>query len=337
MVKKIIAGVLIVAIVALAAWKLFFDKSDVGDKLDQINQNLVAYHMEATMDLLDDEETRSYFVTTDYQKKDEQDYFRISLLDKNINQEQILLRNQNGVYVLTPMLNQVYQFKGNYPLNSPKPYLYHSMLEVFNGDHEVKNMDDGYLISNQPKYENNPEWAKQDIKLSSDLKPVWVNIYNAENEIVVKVTFSKVDLEPTFSDTYFDVSSNMEESRKNMAPSGGSITEEDLPLIPTNGEVYGSLREQTEATVNGKTVYILTYEGDHPFTVVQSIVSESQDLLVSEVNGSIVEFTYGVGYVNGYNLTYIYNGVNIDIYSETLTVNQMVAIANSMDVITGTK
>lgn len=336
MVKKIIAGVLIAAIVALAAWKLFFDKSDVGDKLDQINQNLVAYHMEATMDLLNDEETRSYFVTTDYNKKNEQDYFRISLLDKNINQEQILLRNQNGVYVLTPMLNQVYQFKGNYPLNSPKPYLYHSLLEVFNGDHEVQNLDDGYLISSTPSYENAPEWVKQDIKLSSDLKPVWVNIYNANNEIVVKVTFSKVDLEPTYTDTYFDVSENMKQSRENIS-STSTINEEDLPLIPSNGEVYGTLKEQTQATVNGKTVFILTYDGDKPFTVVQSILQDSEEISLKEVSGNIIEFAYGVGYVNGYNLTYLYNGVSIDIYSETLSVNEMISIANSMDIITGTK
>ncbi len=336
MVKKIIAGVLIVAIVALAAWKLFFDKSDVGDKLDQINQNLVAYHMEATMDLLNDEETRSYFVTTDYYKKNEQDYFRISLLDKNINQEQILLRNQNGVYVLTPMLNQVYQFKGNYPLNSPKPYLYHSLLEVFNGDHEVQNLDDGYLISSTPSYENAPEWVKQDIKLSSDLKPVWVNIYNANNEIVVKVTFSKVDLEPTYTDTYFDVSENMKQSRENIS-STSTVNEEDLPLIPSNGEVYGTLKEQTQATVNGKTVFILTYDGDKPFTVVQSILQDSEEISLKEVSGNIIEFAYGVGYVNGYNLTYLYNGVSIDIYSETLSVNEMISIANSMDIITGTK
>ncbi len=336
MVKKIIAGVLIAAIVALAAWKLFFDKSDVGDKLDQINQNLVAYHMEATMDLLNDEETRSYFVTTDYNKKNEQDYFRISLLDKNINQEQILLRNQNGVYVLTPMLNQVYQFKGNYPLNSPKPYLYHSLLEVFNGDHEVQNLEDGYLISSTPSYENAPEWVKQDIKLSSDLKPVWVNIYNANNEIVVKVTFSKVDLEPTYTDTYFDVSENMKQSRENIS-STSTINEEDLPLIPSNGEVYGTLKEQTQATVNGKTVFILTYDGDKPFTVVQSILQDSEEISLKEVSGNIIEFAYGVGYVNGYNLTYLYNGVSIDIYSETLSVNEMISIANSMDIITGTK
>lgn len=41
------------------------------------------------------------------------------MIDKDINQEQILLRNKDGVYVLTPVLNQVYTFKGDYPLNSP--------------------------------------------------------------------------------------------------------------------------------------------------------------------------------------------------------------------------
>ena len=41
------------------------------------------------------------------------------MLDKGINQEQIIIRNADGVYVLTPALNQVYKFKGDWPLNIP--------------------------------------------------------------------------------------------------------------------------------------------------------------------------------------------------------------------------
>ena len=41
-----------------------------------------------------------------------------------------MLRNKEGVYVLTPKLNQVYQFKGDYPLNSPKPYFHYNHQKI---------------------------------------------------------------------------------------------------------------------------------------------------------------------------------------------------------------
>lgn len=334
MIKKIIVGVLVLAIVVLAGWKLLFDKTDVSKKIADVSDNLIAYHMEATMDVSNNDEVKSYFVITDYQKNGEQDNFRISLLDKGINQEQILIRNDQGVFVLTPLLNQVYKFKGNYPLNGPKPYLYHSMLEVFKSDHDIKSISDGYLLSSKPNYENSPAWAKQDIKLSKDFKPVWVNIYNSNNEIVCKVTFSKVDLNPTFEEGYFDVNKNMEKAKANASTTSVLIDESDLPFLPTNAPMSSTLKETTSATIEGKTVYILSYEGAKAFTVVQSIVDKAEEVTQIEVNGSFVDQLFGITYQSGYNMTYIYNGVSHQIYSKDLTLSEMIMVAQSMEEIT---
>ena len=80
-----------------------------------MGDNLTCYHTEATKEIETKDEVRTFFVTVDYKLDEDKDLFRISLLDKNINQEQIMLRNKDGVYVLTPKLNQVYEFKGEYP------------------------------------------------------------------------------------------------------------------------------------------------------------------------------------------------------------------------------
>ena len=129
---------------------------------------------------------RNFFVTVDF-KQDEIDNFRISMIDKDINQEQILLRNKDGVYVLTPVLNQVYTFKGDYPLNSPKPYLYHSYVEAIKGKYDVINNADGYTVTFDTNYDNEPNWSKQEIKFSKDLKPVWSYIYDNENNIKINI------------------------------------------------------------------------------------------------------------------------------------------------------
>lgn len=332
MLKKIIIGVVVLAVLLLAGWKLFFSSSDVSQSLNDIEKNLVAYHMEATMDLENGEDTKSYFVTTDYQKGETKEKFRVSLFDKNINQEQIILRNEEGIFVLTPLLNQVYQFKGDWPLNSPKPYLYHSMLDALRGNHEVKKMDDGYLLSFKPEYKNAPNWVKEDVKFTKDLRPLWINIYNPENEIVGKINFTKVDFAPTFSDDYFDVRANMEKAREN-ATSPTWATNDDLPLYPAGADVAAVLKEETTATVNGSYVHILTYEGTKPFTIIQSIVTPNESMVISEKNGEFLELVCGIAYYSNQNLTYIFNGVCYNIYSTSLSVAEMIEVANGMEVV----
>lgn len=331
MFKKILIGVVVLAVILLAGWKLFFTKDDVGKAISDARDNLVSYHMEATMDIENGDETRNYYVTTDYLLKDEKDYFRVSLLDKNINQEQIILRNDKGVFVLTPLLNQVYKFKGEWPLNTPKPYLYHSMLDGFNKDHEVKKMEDGYLISYKPIYSNAPTWAKQDMKFSKDLKPLWINIYNANNEALVKIVFSKVDFTTTFAENFFEVAANMAAAREGMTQSTGA-TLDDLPLYPAGADVSAVLKEQTVSRINGEEVHILVYEGTKSFTILQSIIEPAEEMVINEIDGQLVDLVGGFGYVTHNYLTYIYNGVRYVIHSSSMTVAQMVEIANGMQV-----
>ena len=81
--------------------------------------------------------------------------------------------------------------------------MYHSYVEAIKGKYDVINNADGYTVTFDTNYDNVPNWSKQEIKFSKDLKPVWSYIYDNENNIVVKVIFSKVDFAPTFADDYF--------------------------------------------------------------------------------------------------------------------------------------
>ena len=47
-----------------------------------------------------------------------------------MNQKQEIIRNAEGVFVVTPTLNQIFKFQGNWPSNSLKPYLLQSMREI---------------------------------------------------------------------------------------------------------------------------------------------------------------------------------------------------------------
>ena len=44
------------------------------------------------------------------------------------DQSQIILRNEEGVFVLTPALNKSFRFQSDWPQNSSQAYLYESLV-----------------------------------------------------------------------------------------------------------------------------------------------------------------------------------------------------------------
>ena len=331
MVKKLVAILLVVVVIGVAVFKIFFDKSGVGDALGNVEKNLKSYHLEANMEMLNGDDVRNFLVKVTYQDSDGKDFYRVSLLDTSINQEQLIIRNADGVYVLTPALNQVYKFKGEWPNNSPKPYIYKSLLGTIKGDHELREMSDGYLVTSKPKFQNATSWVKQEIKFSKNLAPLWVHIYDNEGNLKVKVTFTKFELNPTVDAELFNVDSNMELARTN----AGEITAklEDLPLFPVGSDINATLKDQTQATINGSVVHILSYDGTKPFTVVQKLLTVPTETLDKEVGGAMCDLISGIGFYEDDALTYAYNGVEYKIYSDTLTISELIDIANGMEVV----
>ena len=74
------------------------NSDNVLEKLEKKLENANSYYIEGTMDIMNHEDTYTYDVKVSYQK---QDYYRIELVNTLNNHEQVILRNDDGVYVDT--------------------------------------------------------------------------------------------------------------------------------------------------------------------------------------------------------------------------------------------
>lgn len=334
-IKRIVVVLLVVGLLAFGAYKLIANKSNNVEKSAQETlEKLDSYYMEANMEFYKGEDSRKYMVKVSFKKADNHDLFRVSMYDKATEQEQIIVKNQDGVYVLTPALNQVYKFKGDWPLNGHKPYLYHSMIETIQGKCDISKLDEGYLIVSTPEYKNMPSWARQEMKMTKDYKPEWVHIYDNNNDVAVKISFTKVEFNPTFAENYFAVDSNMAESRENLTETSSS-TIYDLPLYPVNADIDATLKEVSNITIdNGKQV-MLTYSGKQGFTVLESNATSYTEMTEIEINGDIVDiygiFGYSVSNSNINKLYFTYNGIAYQIWSDSESVATLVEIASGME------
>ncbi len=335
-IKRIIVVLLVVGLLAFGAFKLIVNKtSNIEKSAQETLEKLDSYYMEANMEFYKGEDSRKYVVKVSYKKVDKNDLFRVAMYDKATDQEQIIVKNQDGVYVLTPALNQVYKFKGDWPLNGHKPYLYHSMVETIQGKCDISKLDEGYLIVSTPEFKNMPSWARQEMKMTKEYKPEWVHIYDNNNDVAVKISFTKVEFNPTFAENYFAVDNNMSESRANLTESSSS-TIYDLPLYPVNADIDATLKEVSNITINNGKQVMLTYSGKQGFTVLESNATSYTEMTEKEINGEIVDIYGIIGYsVSNSNINklyFTYNGIDYQIWSDSESVATLVEIASGMEV-----
>ena len=157
-----------------------------------------------------------------------------SLTDKELNQEQIILRNDAGVFVVTPSLNQVFKFEGDWPMNSPKPYLLQSIADIVKQENAtIKKQKDGTLVSAKVSYTNNKNFDHEAIMFDKNDKLKWLQIYNKDNTSELKIVFTKCEYDAKIKKAYFKAPAVIEKKA-----SASVISEQDLPLYPV--QVFSS-------------------------------------------------------------------------------------------------
>ena len=326
--KKKIMIIAAAAVVVIAFLFLFLREKPFEDRLQQMLGSLNSYLLEGVMEVAEGEDTKSYDVSVKYLKQDDQDYFRVAMKDSGMNQEQEIIRNAEGVFVVTPTLNQIFKFQGNWPSNSLKPYLLQSMREIAADESaQIEQTEEGYQISAGVNYPNNRNFTQQEMVFSDDLKIKSVQIFDDDHVLQMKMLFSKVDYEPGLTAEDFQVPQQLEKET-----AAEPITDEDLPLMPM--ETFGAVLSNSSVVENdGKVQYVLEYTGEKNFTIVEEVAESEETTQTIIMSGSLVDGLNMVGRYDGNHMTSVINSVRYTIYSDDLSEEEMSAVLQSMQVV----
>lgn len=319
--KKYIA--IIVGVVVLVAGFCFFKfrSSSIG-QLEKKAKDYKSYELVCNMEMLENDELKSYQVTSTYASIDSKDYYKVELYDKSLNQAQVIVRNQDGVFVLTPSLNQVFQFKSEWPNNSPKPYIYQSLLS-FLDENKPEKVKDGYIINGKMAYQNDDRVQSQEVKFDKNLKPVYVNVFDKDGREVIKLTTTSFKSNQDIKKDAFVQEQIMKESKTEYK------TAASLPLYPV--ALMGStLEHEKTSKIDDTTNHILKFTGDKTFTIVESAMSSKDNMKVEVVNSEMIDLIDGFAYLEDNQMTYVSSGVVCSLYSNDLTKAEMIAVLSSM-------
>lgn len=300
-------------------------EKDVLKELTNKIEKSKGYYLNGELQVINNEDSYLYDVEVAYQKENK---FRVSLKNKTNNHEQIILRNDDGVYVLTPSLNKSFKFQSDWPYNNSQIYILQTIIKDIENDENriFEENEENYIFNTKVNYSNNNDLSKQKILIDKDLNLKEIDIYNSNDEIQMKMTFNSIDYKATYDDTYFTLKGNM----SNIETETTSNTLESIiyPMyIPENTKLSS---QEKIATENGERI-ILTFSGDNPFMLIQETVLAQEELLTIPMYGEPFIITGTVGALSEDSVTWINNGVEFYVVSDTLSSEQLLEVANSVN------
>lgn len=181
------------------------NNKDVMKDLVRKLENANSYYVDGVMEIVNNENTYTYNVSVAYKKKD---YYKIDLVNTLNNHEQVILRNDEGVYVVTPSLNKSFKFQSDWPYNNSQVYLLNSIVDDLSEDdnRDFKVKDNGYYFVSNVNYPNNKSLVKQNVFLDKNLKIKKVEVTDKDGKVQITMKFNKIIYNKKYSDDYFELS-----------------------------------------------------------------------------------------------------------------------------------
>ncbi|TMN22564.1 LolA family protein [Lentibacillus cibarius] len=306
-------------------------KEDVIGKLESNLESMDGYKAKAVMTMNTGQEDQKYDINIWHKKKD---FYRVELTNEQDKKgSQVILKNKEGVFVLSPSLNKSFKFQKEWPENGSQPYLYQSLVNDVTKDSEAEFTvsDNHYIFETETNYQNNNNLPYQEIYFDKNTyTPVKVKVLDKDENALVQVDFSNFNTDPTFEDDDFAMEKNMKGDTSEKAVSGTGKQDTFTVVYPR--QMAGSeLVEEKEVDMeNGKRV-IMSFSGEKEFTLVE----EKLDVIPTTtspqmVDGDIVNLGHSVGALSGNTIEWTNNGMNFMLASEELTREELINVAKSV-------
>lgn len=342
----LILAMTLAATLLLAACGGAKDAADVVGDIEKLSGKLESYHAEGIMVLNTGQEPQEYGVVVSYQKPQ---YYRIALTNETNDITQIVLRNDDGVFVLTPHLNKSFRFKSDWPSNQGQAYLFETLAQsIINDEERQFTMEENsYVFDVMANYQN-ASLVRQKIWLSkTDYKPQKVVITDADANEMVTVTFKSFEFDKSFENNWFDMQRNMtsvsiqsvpviaEQQAEQTAAQGQGQTNKDFGIVyPAYVPEGVDERAAVDFKLGERDAIMIRYIGEYDYTLVETRAQEER--MASSSFGRVIELDLGrtVGILMGENehqtLHWTDAGIDYQLTSSNLPYDEMVKIAQSV-------
>lgn len=304
-----------------------FGNKDVSKKFINKIEKTKSYYLTGTLEILNNEDIYKYDVNVSYKKED---LYKVSLKNKMNDHEQIILRNEDGVFVLTPSLNKSFKFQSDWPYNNSQSYLLQSIADDIKKDKKkkVKSTDKEIIIETKVNYSNNKKLILQKIYFDKNSNLKKVEVYDKDLNVSIRMKFKNIDLKSKFKKDYFKISESIKTDKT--LKTSNEITDITYPMyMPAN--TY--LASEDKINISDGERVILTFLGEKPFTIIEETVNVSKEIETLNMNGEPELLIDTIGSLSDKSVSWISNGVSYYATSDSLNENELLEVVRSINTI----
>lgn len=345
-------------------------EKDILKEFGKKVENADSYYIEGTLDIVNNEDVYTYDVKVSYAKKDN---YKVELVNTVNNHQQVILRNSDGVYVVTPRINKSFKFQSDWPYNNSQVYLLGPILEDINGDEErvFEEVTDGYKVTVSANYPNNAKLVKQEVLFDKSANIKKVTVFNTDGNAEITMNFTKIDLSSKFNDDYFELkeiidvkedsndfnntgnnnSNNVDKDIEDNKDKENTSTENDNNtntndnsetkqtstiddvIYPMYLPVNTYLSNTEKVSKDDGERLILTFDGDNPFMLIEETLSYEEEHLIVPTYGELELMASTVAIVNENSVNWIDNNMEYYVVSDKLSKSELLDIARSISVL----
>ena len=308
-----------------------YSENDVIKDLENKINKLNAYKLSGELEIINNDDVYNYDVEVSYKEKK---FYKVTITNVDNNHTQVILKNNDGVYVLTPSLNKSFKFQSDWPYSNSQIYLLSALLnDIKNSDDRTfKKIDNGYIFSTNVNYPNNKKLVSQTIEIDKKLNIKEVKVYDSNNIIHMSMKFKSIDYSPTFKDNYFELETIMStfSSSKEMFKSVMELDDSIYPLVIPSGTKLVS--EEKVQKSDGERV-IMTFDGEKPFILVEETANAENEFTIIPTYGEPFQLMDSLGVMTNNSLSWTSNGIEYYIISDVLKQDELIEIAQSINVL----
>lgn len=237
--------------------------TQVVRQLQTMQSQLTSYKSTAMMTVQVQGAAERYFVETWYKAPNQ---YRIALGNENRDISQIILRNDQGIYIVSPGTKKVIRFQGDWAERQGQLYLYNALLSRIIATSEPQYTTRDKVVSFELSAASiNPLVDTQKIELNADsYAPVQVTLLDKRKQPLITMTYLSFEKGVAFPANAFSTDQ------------ATTLQPIELPVSAQEQE-FGMIEpawvpghDQMLDKVDDHGTVMVRYDGSDPFTLVES-------------------------------------------------------------------
>lgn len=240
--------------------------TQVVRQLQTVQSQLTSYRTTAMMTVQVQGAPERYYVETWYQAPNQ---YRIALGNENREISQIILRNDRGIYILSPGNKKMIRFQGDWAERQGQLYLYNAMLSRIVAASEPTYSAREKMITFEMSGDSiNPMISTQKVELAEgSFAPVQVVLYDKQKQPLITMNYISFQKGVTFPADAFST-----EQSTTLQPIEVPVSAQEQgfgmiePTFLPGGDV---LRDESDRD----GIVMVRYGGSDPFTLIETRVA----------------------------------------------------------------